>query len=458
MPVKIKDEIFSKLATAIRQAGDKATKSESSSNDARILELNIKAAEERITSAESQVERYQVAKANIEEKLSPPPTKQVQGDGKKAGTKTVVDEQEKDKLTAQVRATDVQIQQAQAAVELAKDDAEKLKSQTLESIGISEENKNSMAQLSSQITELKGLVNDPQTDLGSEAFQTKLKSATDKTTQLQTNLPDTANPALKLFWEEVKTGFTAIQTKLIEASTPPRATVRKSGSDYSGFFEDADQGFNTIIRHLQDNGGTREQIMDLSNAKDSIKNEKNNFLGGMSSGDDNILADFLTNMNVIVNDINNSETIQASSLTNLTQSSARAADKLSKNGSNFDQGILRPVFTGISQNLIKIQNTIPSDDGFDSLMNKFSSILGNDTNKFFGFSKEDYTELDNFYESVRSVKDKALDGKATSGDITSLTTNGNNVFNKLITKFNLNSGSGNNSNSSNNGNGGTSRR
>jgi hypothetical protein len=271
MPVKIKDEIFSKLATAIRQAGDKATKSESSSNDARILELNIKAAEERITSAESQVERYQVAKANIEEKLSPPPTKQVQGDGKKAGTKTVVDEQEKDKLTAQVRATDVQIQQAQAAVELAKDDAEKLKSQTLESIGISEENKNSMAQLSSQITELKGLVNDPQTDLGSEAFQTKLKSATDKTTQLQTNLPDTANPALKLFWEEVKTGFTAIQTKLIEASTPPRATVRKSGSDYSGFFEDADQGFNTIIRHLQDNGGTREQIMDLSNAKDNQK-------------------------------------------------------------------------------------------------------------------------------------------------------------------------------------------
>jgi hypothetical protein len=456
MPVKIREEIFTKLATAIRQAGEKSSKAESSANDSRILESNIRAAEARVTSAEAQVERHQTAKRDIEDKLSPPPTKQVQGDGKKAGTKTVVDEQEKDKLTAQVRATDVQIQQAQATVELAKEEAEKLKSQTLTSIGISEENQRAMSQLSSQITELKTLANDPQTDLASEQFQTKLQTAATNTESLKNNLPDTANPALKVFWDEVKAGFTDVQAKLIQASTPARATVRKSGVDYSGFFEDVDQGFNTIINHLERTGGTREQIMNLSNAHDSIKNERNNYLGGMTTGDDNILADFLTNMNVIVNDINNGDTVEQASLNSLTQGASRAADKLSKNGTNFDQSIIRPTFSGITQNLIRIQSSVPNDEGFNSLMQNFDKLLENNTNKLWGFSKDDFNELDNFYESVRSVKDKAVNGTINSGDVRRITTLGNTTLNRLVTKFNLSLGSGNGS--SNNGSGGTTNR
>jgi hypothetical protein len=454
MPVRIREEIFTKLATAIRQASDKSASAESSSNDAKILEASIKAAEGRITSAEAQVTRHQLAKQEL--LAQPTPTKQIQGDGKKGGMKTVVDEREKARLTSQIRASDVQIQQAQSAVEAAREEADKLKSQTLTSIGISEDHQRSMTQLSSRISELKTLVNDPQTDLTSEDFQNKLKIATEHTAELQANLPDSPNPALKSFWDEIKTGFTEIQSKLVQASTPERATVRRSGTDYSGFFEDVDQGFNTIISHLERNNGSRELIMNITNAHDSIKNKKNNYLGGMSNSDINILADFLTNMNVIVNDINNGETIEQRSYDRLILDANRSSTKLAENGSNFVTGVIGPTFGGIAQNLNTIKSKVPNDEGLNTMLNKFNSILTNDTEKLYGFSNTDFEELDNFYESVREIKDKAIDGQITTGDVRSLVTLGNNTFNRLVTKFNLNTGNNNNNGSGNNG--GTGRR
>jgi len=89
-------------------------------------------------------------------------------------------------------------------------------------------------------------------------------------------------------------------------------------------------------------------------------------------------------------------------------------------------------------------------------MQNFDKLLENNTNKLWGFSKDDFNELDNFYESVRSVKDKAVNGTINSGDVRSITTLGNTTLNRLVTKFNLNLGSGNGSN--NNGNGGTTNR
>ena len=443
MPVKIKEEIFSKLATAIRQAGDKSSKSEASSQEARISESLLRAAESRISSAEAQVTRHQLAKKDVEDKLSPPPTKQIQGDGKKAGTKTVVDEREKDKLTAQVRAADVQIQQAQKAVEAAREEAEKLKSKTLESSGITQEHQQSMSQLSSQITELKALVNSPQTDLTSDDFQNKLKKATEDTDTLQKTLPDTANPALKAFWDEIKKGFTDIQTKLVQASTPERAVVRKSGSNYSGFFEDVETGFTTILNHLQRTGGSRAQITAVSNVFDAIKNEKKNYLGGMSSSDDNKLADFLTDMNVMINDINKGETIPQASYDKLLSGATKTAKVLSENGSDFGSKIIVPIFQGIGQNLTTIKGNIPNNNEFNNLLTRFNSIINdqNPTEKLFGMTNEDFSELDSFYEQIRALKDKSLSGQATLGDVRSLTTLGNTTLSKLITKFNLSTGS-----------------
>jgi hypothetical protein len=465
MAVKIKEEIFSKLATAIRQAGDKASRSESSSNEQKILESNIKAAESRISSAEAQVTRHQMAKKDVEDKLSPPPTKTVQGDGKKAGTKTVVDEREKDKLLAEARAADVQIQQAQSAVEAAREEAEAMKSKTIESAGISQENQQSMADLSRQISELKILVNDPQTNLTSDDFQNKLKKATEDTDSLQALLPDTSNAALKSFWDEIGKGFKDIQAKLVLASTPEQAVVRKTGADYSGYFQDVDEGFNTIINHLETNNGTRAQITSVTNAYDSIRNEKNNYFGGMTSSDDTQLGKLLTNLNTLVTDINYGENIGQDRYDSIIADSQKTTDILSKNGSNFSEGVINPTFQGIANNLDTIKNNIPNNNDFNNMLTKFESILNpeNDTSKLFGFSKDDYAELDNFYENVRTVKNKSLsdtaEEKPSLGDIRNLTLLGNTTLNKLIVKYNLSTGSnGSNSNDSGSGGDGTTRR
>jgi hypothetical protein len=99
------------------------------------------------------------------------------------------------------------------------------------------------------------------------------------------------------------------------------------------------------------------------------------------------------------------------------------------------------------------------------MLTKFESILNpeNDTSKLFGFSKDDYAELDNFYENVRTVKNKSLsdtaEEKPSLGDIRNLTLLGNTTLNKLIVKYNLSTGSnGSNSNDSGSGGDGTTRR
>jgi chromosome segregation ATPase len=152
-------------------AADKADKASSSRVDQQIQASQIKAAESRITQAEASVTRYEQQKDKAEDKLSPPPTKTIPSDGKKGGSKTVVDEREKDKLQAQVRAADLQIQQAQAAVEAAREEADELKGNILVSAGLTEEQANDMGSLQSQIDELTALANDEQTDLTSDDYQ-----------------------------------------------------------------------------------------------------------------------------------------------------------------------------------------------------------------------------------------------------------------------------------------------
>lgn len=439
MAIKINEEIFSKLSTAIRQATDKSAKAEASQNEARMSESLVQAAESRISSAEAQVTRHQMAKQEAQEKLSPPPTKQVQGDGKKAGSKTVVDEREKDKLQSEVRAADVQIQQAQSAVATAREEADELKSKSLESVGISQEQQNSMSQLSSQIAELKTLVNDPQTDLTSQTFQDKLKKATEDTDKLQKALPDSANSTLKSYWDEIKSGFTAIKDKLTAATTPERATVDKVGDDYTGYFNDVDQGFETIINHVENNGGSRAQIMALNNAHDAIKNERGNYLGGMTSADDQILSDFLTHMNVMVSDINAGDAIDQAAIDTLTTGAGRVSDKLATNGSNFARDIVEPTFTGIAQNLGRIKEEVGSNRDFDLLLQKASALIEkNDASDLHGLTKEEYTELDAFYSLVSDTKDTAVNGgEISQGQLREVIQAGNTIFNKLANKYGL---------------------
>jgi hypothetical protein len=172
---------------------DKAARAESSRTDQQIQRSQIKAAESRIEQAEATVTRYEMEKAKAEDKLSPPPTKTVAGDGKKGGSKTVVDEREKDKLQANLRAAELQIQQAQSAVSAAQSESEEMQNNVLVAAGLTEQQGSDMSNLESQISELEALANDDQTDMTSEDYQNKLKKAKADTERLADTLPDTAN-------------------------------------------------------------------------------------------------------------------------------------------------------------------------------------------------------------------------------------------------------------------------
>jgi hypothetical protein len=137
-----------------------------------------------------------------------------------------------------------------------------------------------------------------------------------------------------------------------------------------------------------------------------------------------------------------------------------SSDKLSKNGSNFGSGIIAPTFQGIAQNLTTIKGNIPNNNDFNNLLKKFDAITGNqnnDVSKLYGFTKDDYAELDNFYEQVRTIKDKSLDNQASLGDIRALTTLGNTTLNKLVAKYKLDTGTSSGSSGSGNNDGTTNR-
>ncbi len=84
---------------------------------------------------------------NIMQQLSPPPTKEVSGEGKNGGTKTVVDQEEVNRLNGQKAATQSQIQLAKTEVADAKDEAEAASATALEAAGVSRDNQSQMQSL-----------------------------------------------------------------------------------------------------------------------------------------------------------------------------------------------------------------------------------------------------------------------------------------------------------------------
>lgn len=439
------------LNTVIAKASEKAGKAEASRTEASINDSQYKAALERVRQAEAQVKSNDLIKQQVEDKLSPPPTKQVQSDNKKGGMKTVVDEQEKDKLQAQLRATQVQIDQAQAAVESARAEAEEFKNKTLSSVGISQELQQEMTKIAKEVDDLKKLADDPQANVVGEEYQTRLQKAVDSVTDIAGRLPDAANPALQKFWQDIATNFTSINNKVTQVLTPPDATIQ-SANNYQGFFDDTQEGFDTVLDYLTTNNVDREVVTQIRNSKDSIVNHRTTYLGGMSDNDDKVLQKMLTHVNAMVAKINGGEDLTSQDLTKINNLSADAADTLSSGGENFTDVVKIP-FQTIEVNLDALKNKIGENSQFSEFYDKIAAVYGNSSNSYDmlqGISKAEIDDLYNFSDLITNLKNK--DGALSSDEINQVITSGTRIFNSLKDKYGFDdtrsgSSSGNSGNS-----------
>ena len=421
---------------------DKAARSESSRTDQQIQKSQIKAAEQRIGQAEAQVQRYELEKTKAEDKLSPPPTKTVPSDGKKGGSKTVVDEREKDKLQSQVRAADLQIQQAQAAVEAARSEADEMKNNILVSAGLTEQQGQQMSNLESQIEELERLAADEQTDLTGEDFQKKLKGAKDLTEKLADELPDTGNAALSTFWEGVGESFGNIHNAINEQITPEAAVVKKN-NNYEGFYDDVEQGFNAIIGNLEGNNESVEVINQVKASKNLILGKEGIYLGGMDPSDDATLSALLTHMNVMIDKMQ-TEDLTAEDIARLNVLSGETNTILESGGRGFEDVIAIP-FNSAAVNLDNIALELEDNDEFVDMYIRFEGLF-NGSNSYGQLQGITQEEVDKLYEFVDLSSDlqEAVrgDGDPPADLITRVSEMGHEIADLLENKYEFNTSFG----------------
>jgi hypothetical protein len=418
---------------------DKAARAESSRTDQQIQRSQIKAAESRIGQAESTVTRYELEKSKAEDKLSPPPTKTVAGDGKKGGSKTVVDETEKDKLQAQVRAAELQIQQAQAAVGAAQTEAEDQQNNILISAGLTEQQGSDMSNLESQISELESLANDDQTDLTGEDYQNKLVKAKADTERLADTLPDTANAALAEFWEDIGTSWGNIHEKINEQITPTPANV-DSSNNYAGFFADTEQGFDAIIANLEANGEGPEILNSVKASRNLVLGKSDNYLGGMTDGDNASLSALLTHINTSIDKMQTEE-LTAEDIANLNILSEETNSILESGGRAFEDVIAIP-FNTAAVNLDGFAQDLAANDDFANMYLRFEGLFngGNTYGQLQGITKDEVDTVNEFVDLTDTINEIYRDGGTPSAEqIEQLTTQGNALADNLESRYGFNS-------------------
>lgn len=418
---------------------DKAARAESSRTDQQIQRSQIKAAESRIGQAEATVTRYEMEKSKAEDKLSPPPTKTVAGDGKKGGSKTVVDEQEKDKLQANLRAAEMQIQQAQGAVAAAQTESEDMQNNVLISAGLTEQQGADMGNLQSQIDELERLANDEQTDMTGEDYQNKLIAAKADTERLADTLPDTANAALAEFWEDIGTSWGNIHNKMNEQLTPTPANVDKS-NNYAGFFGDVEQGFDAIIGNLEANGEGQEVINSVKSSRNLILGKSDTYLGGMTEGDDASLSALLTHVNTTIDKMQTDD-LTAEDIANLNILSDETNSILESGGRAFEDVIAIP-FNTAAVNLDGFSQDLAANDGFAQLYTRFEGLFngGNTYGQLQGITKDEVDQAYAFADLTNDINEIYRQGGTPSdAQIEQLTTQGNALADNLEARYGFNS-------------------
>lgn len=433
------------MKSAITKAQGKVDESTASDRDQRILDSQIRAANDKVKSSEASVTSAEMTKNQAEDKLSPPPTKQVQSERKKGGTKTVVDEVEKDKLQAQVRAADVQIQQARQTVDDSKAEAERLTSQALEGAGISEDQQNSMSDLSDLMSQLKTMANDPQTNLEGDEFQDKLKTAVEQIGVLGEELPDAANTSLADFWKEITGGMTEIQNKFVTATTPPAYTIAAGdkSSNYANFFEDYDQGMTTLIDRLSSpgpdgsdpiiDGVTKSLLQDaqINIAKHSPNSPDAKFLGAFNAEDEAQMTKVMDQVNALINNVGRNRDITAEDISKLINDSSALGGTLSSGGGDFDSLLTVEFDTmsthaeSIAKNLTRSGQTSNLDD-FNNVAGRIGAIASPDN--FKGLMDKDHKALNAIGERLREMNRTLSSGGSVSDDDVKLLIDDTNVL------------------------------
>lgn len=452
------------LRSAISKAEGKADSARQTDKDQRILDSQIQAANQRIESAESGVTRAEMTKQEAQDKLSPPPTKQVTADGKKGGTKTVVDEREKDKLQAQVRAADVQIQQAQSAVEDARAEAERLSSQALTGAGVSDDQQQAMSELSDLVGQLTQLAEDDQTDLSGDDFQNLLKDAVDKSNALADDLPDEANAVLNGFWGEIEDGFKLIDEKFTSQNAPDPYEIDGDQylSNYPQFFEDFDQGMNSLVSQLRSlptddpNYKDPRVIRNLVAAQNNIMAEQDNFLAGATPNEGNMrsVMNLINSINVALRP-DNGINVDDQEITDLINGANNLSSVLHDGGSNLDL-FLNSEFGPIASNSTIIEDNLPegtTKENFQALQTKLLGI--SNPNKYHGLTADDYNLLAGISDRFETLAN-AYNGSnpPSESDINSLISDSNTLADRFIEDYELNPSS-TSSGTGNTGSGGT---
>lgn len=395
------------LAAAIRQAQEKADKADASETESRITDSQVRAAEGKVKSAEAQVTRYELSKQEAQDKLSPPPTKEVSGDGKKGGTKTVVDEREKDKLESQVRAADVQIQQAKAAVEAAKEEAEGFRTQSLTAAGVSQDQISQMGVLDTQITQLKNEAERGGTDLVGQDYQDRLKTAVTRMGELSGTIPDAANKSLEDFWKNITTNLTAINNKITQQTTPAPVPMPPD-NNYKSFYDNADEGFNTIKSHLTANGASSQDLLELDNMRRDISTTNDIALIGLTDGDRAKMQSLLQGLKGFTNRIAANETVTMTEVRSLGTNVSDLNGILGEGGSNFDRN-LKSLLQAPSGAIEDIRNSLidsnsPRLPGLANDYLRFKNIFEN-PNKLSGLSEADSTKVTSLRTNILAFKD-----------------------------------------------------
>ncbi len=439
------------IRSAISSAQSKVDQASNSDTQQRILESQIAAANDRVTSSEAAVTRSEMTKKEAEDKLSPPPTKQIQSDGKKGGTKTVVDEVEKDKLQAQVRAADTQITQARQGVDDAKAQAEALTAQNLDSAGVSSEQQQSMSNLSDLVSQLKEASEDPQTNFEGDEFQDKLKSAVDQIAVLKDDLPTTPNGSLKDFWKEVTEGMTAVQTNYLTATTPPAYEIATGdrADNYSQFFEDYQDGMNTLIERLpqevEDNPARVTKFLQdslTSVMKHSPSSPDAKYLEGFNNAtDEKRMTDLMNLVNGLINNLNRNRDISDQDVTALINGSTSLGDSLAEGGTGF-KDLMTYRFNTLSNDSATIMtglqrngqtDTLPD---FDDAVNKFSVIAN--PNNFTGLTAADSDALDAMETRYSAIaRSLSTGGTVSDNTMRTLIDDSNTLIDRLAENYGL---------------------